>query len=825
MRPGLCGLLAVAGLFGPPRLPAQQTVVVRAGRMLDVVTGRLVTPAIVTVSGDRIQRVGGTPPEGAQVVDLGDVTLLPGLIDLHTHLTGSLSSPDWVTRPVRWTLARAALEGARHARRTLRAGFTTVRDVGAGGFSDVALMRAIDGGMVSGPRIVPSGHGLGITGGHCDETGWAPGVLELGPERGVADGADALTRAVRYQIKHGAKVIKICATAGVLSFEGTPGAQQMSDDELRAVVREAARHGVPVAAHAHGTEGIMAAVRAGVTSIEHGSILTPAAVALMRARGTWLVPTLYVREAIRLDLLPPPIRAKMDQVTPLMDRSFQLAVRSGVKIGFGTDAAAFPHGQNAREFAVRVRLGQTPLEAIRGAALYAAAVLGVDDRGVIAPGKLADLVAVPGNPLRDITVLERVGFVMKGGVPVLLDDEPAAPGLAVVRAAQMVDVERGVLVSPAVVVVDSGRIRAVGPGEVPDGAATIDLGDLTLLPGLIDAHTHLTLDIDGDWRTGAVRDTDGDRALRGAKNARRTLLAGFTTVRDVGATGFSDVALMQAADEGVVPGPRMIPAAHAIGITGGHCDETGWAPGVLELGPEQGVADGEDEVVAAVRYQAKHGARVIKICATAGVLSFDATVGAQQLSDREMRAIVEEARRHGLRVAAHAHGAEGIEAAALAGVHSIEHGSMLTDRAIGLMKERGTWLVPTTTLREIELPNLPPQILAKRRSINEVAKESLRRAIRAGVRIALGTDAGVLPHGQNAREFEVLVARGMAPAEALRAGTVYGAELLGVSDRGVIAEGKLADLIAVAGNPLEDPKVLQDVRWVMKGGVVYRPSP
>ncbi|MGH7534174.1 MAG: amidohydrolase family protein, partial [Gemmatimonadales bacterium] len=197
----------------------------------------------------------------------------------------------------------------------------------------------------------------------------------------------------------------------------------------------------------------------------------------------------------------------------------------------------------------------------------------------------------------------------------------------------------------------------------------------------------------------------------------------------------------------------------------------------------------------------------------------------QQLSDGEMRAIVEEARRHGLRVAAHAHGAEGIEAAVLAGVSSIEHGSMLTDRAIGLMKERGTWLVPTTTLREIELPNLPPQILAKRRSINEVAKESLRRAIRAGVRIALGTDAGVLPHGQNAREFEVLVARGMAPAEALRAGTVYGAELLGVSDRGVIAEGKLADLIAVPGNPLEDPKVLQDVRWVMKGGVVYRPSP
>jgi imidazolonepropionase-like amidohydrolase len=814
-----CSCLFLA-LAGPGA--AQETTVLRAARLLDITAGRIVRPAVVVVRGDRIERVGGAAPAAARVIDLGDVTLLPGLIDLHTHLTGDLSSPDWLTEAVRGTPARWALRGAANARTTLRAGFTTVRDVGAGGFADVALMRAIDAGFVPGPRIYPSGHAIGITGGHCDVTGWAPGVADRSPEDGVADGVDEMLRAVRHQIKHGARVIKICATAGVLSFEGSVGARQMTDEEMRAVVEEARRHGVPVAAHAHGTEGIMAAARAGVTSIEHGSILTPAAVALLRERGTWLVPTLYLREAIPLDRLPPPLLAKMKQVTPAMDASFRLAVRGGAPIAFGTDAAVYPHGQNAREFAVRVRLGQTPLEAIRSATLYAARVLGTDELGVVAAGKLADLVAVPGDPLADVGVLERPAFVMKGGVAQDLAPERPAPSPLVLRAARMLDVERGAVVSPAVVVVDSGRIRSVGEAGLPAGAPTLDLGDVTLMPGMIDGHTHLTADIDAGWELRSARELPADWALRGARNARLTLDAGFTTVRDLGAIGFSDVALMRAIDAGQVEGPRMIPAGNAIGITGGHCDETGWAPGVLERGIEHGIADGADGATRAVRYQAKHGARVVKLCATAGVLSHEATVGAQQLTDAEMRAAVEEAARHGLRVAAHGHGPEGITAAIRAGVTSIDHGSMLTDEAIGLMKARGTWLVPTTSLRDIELPNLPPAILAKRRSIAQTAKESLRRAIRAGVKIALGTDAGVLPHGTNGREVVALVDRGMTPADALRAATVNGAALLGVEDRGTIAPGKLADLIAVAGNPLEDPRAVQDVRFVMRGGRVLR---
>ncbi|HZA91430.1 MAG TPA: amidohydrolase family protein [Gemmatimonadales bacterium] len=399
----------------------------------------------------------------------------------------------------------------------------------------------------------------------------------------------------------------------------------------------------------------------------------------------------------------------------------------------------------------------------------------------------------------------------------------AAQQPTVLRAAAMLDVIKGELVRPAVLVIEGGRIRSVGPGQLPAGARTVDLGDMTLLPGLIDAHTHLTFDISGDWVTRSVRELPADAALRGARNARLMLLAGFTTVRDVGAPGFADVSLMKAIDAGFVTGPRMIPSAHALGIRGGHCDDTGWAPGVNELGPEQGVADGVDAAVRALRYQIKHGAKVIKVCATAGVLSFDATLGAQQLSDAELQAIVQEAARHGLKVAAHANGSEGIKAAVRAGVASIEHGSMIDDDAAALMKQRGTYLVPTAyLLGTFQFESLPPPIAAKAREVIPMAQESHRRAVRAGVKIAFGTDAAVAPHGENAREFAVYVGYGMRPVDALRTATVNAADLLRVNDRGVIAPGKLADLIAVRGNPLEDVRVLERVAWVMKGGEVVR---
>ncbi len=411
----LLALLLVAATA--PAQTESDTIVLKADRMLDVVGGRIVDDVVVVINGERIVDVRtGTDavPQDVRVFDLGDVTLMPGFMDMHTHLTGEISA-DSFTAPVTDTIADDAIAGAHFARLTLLAGFTPVRHLGSTGFVDVALERARQKGLVASPRIIAAGHALGITGGHCDITGFAPGVRELGPEQGVADGVDEAVKAVRYQIKHGAKVIKICATAGVLSFEESVGAQQFSDEEMRAIVEEAARHGIKVAAHAHGTEGIIAASNAGVASIEHGSILDQEAIALLKQNGTYLVPTTYLVEAIDLDVLPPPIRAKAEYVLPIAAESLQMAIQAGVPIAFGTDSAVYPHGDNAREFGVLVKRGMQPIEALRAATIHAADLLGVDDRGVIEAGKLADLVAVPGNPLEDITVTEQVSFVMLGG--------------------------------------------------------------------------------------------------------------------------------------------------------------------------------------------------------------------------------------------------------------------------------------------------------------------------------------------------------------------------------------------------------------------------
>jgi imidazolonepropionase-like amidohydrolase len=402
---------------GKPAAPPLPTVAVRAAHMVDVKAGRLVDHAQILVRGREIVAVGSAsdaPPVGAEILDLGELTILPGLIDCHTHLSSTLEG-DFVNRIVHEGPADDALRGAKHARLTLLAGFTTVRDLGSADFVDVALMHAVERGDIDGPWIFPAGNGIGITGGHADVTGFRPGLLEQGPEQGVADGPDQCVAAVRAQLKYGAKVIKCMATAGVLSFEDSVGAQQLSDAELRAIVDEASRHGVKVAAHAHGAEGILAAVRAGVASIEHGSVLSDEAIDAMLERGTYLVPTAYLRHRIDLAHLPEKLRAKAESIFPKAEESLRKAIARGVKIAFGTDAAVYPHGENARELAVYVQAGMKPADAIRTATVNAADLLGVTDRGVLAPGTLADLVAVSGDPFSDVTVLEHVRWVMHGG--------------------------------------------------------------------------------------------------------------------------------------------------------------------------------------------------------------------------------------------------------------------------------------------------------------------------------------------------------------------------------------------------------------------------
>ena len=429
IRSALTSVTAIAAALALA-LPtsAQGDTAVFAERMLDVRSGDIVENVVVYIVGEEIHRIETLRPFGSfevaeetRVVNLGDVTLLPGLIDCHTHLNFDIEG-EWETRDVREGAPDAALRGARNAKLTLEAGFTTVRDVGSTGFADVALMRAIDRGFVPGPRMFPAGHTISITGGHGDATGYRPGVLEHGVEEGIADGADEVVAAVRYQIKHGAKVIKTTATAGVLSHEGPVGAQQYSFEELKAMVEEAARHGIRVAAHAHGTEGIIAASKAGVASIEHGSVLTEEAIEVMIANGTYLVPTTYLADSIDMGQLPDMIRAKAEFILPKAKDSVRRAVAAGVKIAFGTDAAVYPHGLNAREFAAMVERGMTPLATIQAATLSACDLIGVDDRGVIEAGKLADLIAVPGNPLEDVGLLENIRFVMKGGEVFVLRD-------------------------------------------------------------------------------------------------------------------------------------------------------------------------------------------------------------------------------------------------------------------------------------------------------------------------------------------------------------------------------------------------------------------
>ena len=393
----------------------QNRVTIRADRMLDVLSGKIVKNAYISVEGKKIVGVGGpVTAEGTKVIDLGDMTLLPGLMDMHVHLSYDIDE-GFHFRFIQQGAADDALRGARNALRTLLAGFTTVREAGSRSFVDVALMRAAEAGLIQGPWIIPCGHAISITGGHGDHIGFAPGILEEKPEFGIADGPDEVLRAVRYQIKHGAKFIKMIATAGVLSFEKPVDAQQYSDEEMRVFVEEAQRHGLKVMAHAHGTKGIIAAVKAGVASIEHGSMINGEAISLMKERGTYLVPTTYLVDAINLDSIPAQLKAKAESILPIARKNLQNAIKAGVKIAMGTDAAVFPHGDNAKELTVYVKLGMSPADAIRTATVNAADLLGVDDRGVIEEGKLADIIAVRGNPLEDITVLEDVKFVMHGG--------------------------------------------------------------------------------------------------------------------------------------------------------------------------------------------------------------------------------------------------------------------------------------------------------------------------------------------------------------------------------------------------------------------------
>ncbi len=401
-------------------------IIIHAAKLLEVRTGKTLADQAIVIDGDKIVSVGPMVQvqrsTSDRLIDLPNATVLPGLADAHTHLTRDPRNIGYQSLGI--SIPRATLTGARNARLTLEAGFTTVRNVGAEGYSDVALRDAINAGDIPGPRMLVSGPALGITGGHCDED-LLPFEYHATAE-GVADGVEGVQHKAREVIKYGADLIKICATGGVLSKGDNPQASQYTLEEMKAIVADAHRLGRKVAAHAHGAQGILWASQAGVDSIEHGSYIDDAAIDEMKKNGTYLVPTLYLGdwfiEHAAENHIPDFLLVKAKAVMPAARKNVSHAFANGVKVAFGTDAAVYPHGLNAREFAVMVKLGLTPLQAIQAATVNAADLLGWSDKiGGIDPGKWADIIAVDGDPLQDVTTLEHVKFVMKGGA--VVEDE------------------------------------------------------------------------------------------------------------------------------------------------------------------------------------------------------------------------------------------------------------------------------------------------------------------------------------------------------------------------------------------------------------------
>lgn len=418
----ICTAMAGLALLCPVTPGTAQTsrhIVVHAGHLLDVKTGKLLADQTLVIEDGKIIGSGAAAeakiPADAMRIELPNATVLPGLIDAHTHLT---SEPKFGYDRLAISVPREALIGARNARVTLLAGFTTARNVGARGFTDVALRDAINAGDVPGPRLLVSGPPLSITGGHCDNN-MLPFEYHATSD-GAADGVAAVQHKVRENIKYGADLIKVCATGGVLSLGDNPQHSQYTIEEMKAIVADAHRLGRKVAAHAHGAEGIRWAAEAGVDSVEHGSYIDDAGIAAMKEHGTYLVPTLYLgdwmTENAEQTHMPPPLLAKAREVIPAARKNIAHAFASGVKVAFGTDAAVYPHGLNAHEFAVMVKLGLTPLQAIQAATVNASDLLGWSGKvGSLEPGAWADLIAVDGDPVKDVTTLERVKFVMKGG--------------------------------------------------------------------------------------------------------------------------------------------------------------------------------------------------------------------------------------------------------------------------------------------------------------------------------------------------------------------------------------------------------------------------
>ncbi|HXO16202.1 MAG TPA: amidohydrolase family protein, partial [Steroidobacteraceae bacterium] len=656
-------------------------------------------------------------------------------------------------------------------------------------------------------------------------------------ERGICNGPEECRAAVRWQIKYGASVVKFMASGGVLSLGDPVDNPQLTQAEMDAIVQEAHAWGRKAAAHCHGDAPARRAIQAGVDSIEHGTFLKAETLALMQKKGVFLVPgPVYDPAGPPLGAekkFPPAIMEKVLAAGKAWPEMIRNAQKTGVRIAFGSDAGVGLHGKtNPEQLVWLVRWGFTPARALQSATVSAAQLLGVE-AGSLEAGLLADVIAVPGDPLRDITAVQKVSFVMKEGQVYRRGPEPPAPPKLALRAAHLFDSATGALIDGASVVIEGERIVAAGSGvQVPADAQVIDLGDATLLPGLIDAHVHITGESQDDFAKAYVEDVmkfPTEQTLIGRMYAQRTLQGGITTARVLGAADLTDYGLKRAIELGFAQGPRLLVAENPIGSRGGHADGSPAPPAhLLPRGVAQGICAGADQCRDAVRWQLKYGADVIKLMVSGGVLSLTDPVDVPQLTPEEAAAIISEAHAWHRKAAAHCHGDEAAKVAIAAGVDSIEHGSFLKPETLAEMKRRGVVYIPTLMAaenveRRAKENKLPPLIAEKALAAAGSLARTFQTAVKLGVTIGMGTDSGVSLHGFNAHEITLMVKNGMPPAQALQAATVVDARLLQMEDRiGKLAPGYLADVIAVPGNVLQDPSAVERVSLVVKGGRVVK---
>ena len=815
-------------------------IALQSARMFDARKGVNVQPGLVVVDGERIIQVGGAVPPGVQVIDLGDSTLLPGLMDAHTHLTfeaGKSWYRDSMDGLLRFNTEQAQY-AAEYAKRTLEAGFTSVRDLGSAEYIDVGLRNAIDKGYVPGPRMIIAVHAIGSRGGHADND---PIPFDRSPpatvKEGICAGADECRDAVRWQMKYGASVIKFMPSGGVLSLGDPVDAPELSQDEMNAIIDEAHHWGRKAAAHCHGDTAAKMAVRAGVDSIEHGTFLQPDTLKEMKKHGTYLMPGPIIQPGgppeEEITKYPPAIQEKARAADKAWPEMFRNAQKLGVQIAFGSDSGVGLHGKtNPQQLTWLVDYGMTPAQALQTATITDASLFGVTDRGQLLKGMLADVIAVPGDPLKDIKAIQKVSFVMKGGKIYKNGPVKEQPKKLLLKAAHLFDSQKGVLVQGASVLIEGEKITAVGKDLVaPADALVIDLGDSTLLPGLMDAHVHLTSESQDDFAKAFIEGVmkfPAEETLEAHAYAERTLMGGITTVRNLGASDRTDLGLKRGIQLGFTQGPQMLISEEPIGSRGGHHDGVN-APAehLIPRGPMEGICAGADQCREAVRWQLKYGADVIKFMVSGGVLSLADPVDVPQLTADETAAIIDEAHAWHRKTAAHCHGDAAAKIAIAAGVDSIEHGSFLKADTLLEMKRKGVVYIPTLmAVENVEKRaregKLPPLVAEKALAAYDGLFKTFKKAAEMGLIIGLGTDSGVSHHGFNAHEVTLMATHGLTAAQALQAGTIVDAKLLGVEDRGVLAAGMRADVIAVPGDVLQNPSAVEHVTLVVKAGKVVK---